>query len=325
MSDELNLYPVLLQIREVMRLVHNILVEILKVLRTGFQALSSLEGVGRIAKIQQSTFGKQEGIGGQDDLLSYLQKIFSGDIFQPLSEKSGASSGGGGGKAVKGLGKMLETTFKDIGESILSAFDPMLLILQLIQPAISAIIEPLNLLSPLLEAWGQILAQLLYPVVIALMEAFEPITPILQMVVESLLPIIELLVLVIQIFAPILEIIAQFIAMSILVGTTALSPLVAGLQFLGGMMVMISDIIFGTMAGVMNSINEFLTYISTTISNVFTNAVNIMRDGGIQIRDAITGVWDDIINSVGDFIDRIKEKFNVFSGGGLDNNTDTWW
>ena len=290
----------------------NLLSNIADTLRTGFQQLiNTMNRVGQIqtqiVAISRGTqlrssdlFKNMAGMTGKGGSVSMrkvndlISEMFTGnkDMFAGMAP---ASKGIGGKKEQKGI----KALFSSIGSSMKAAFGPMALIMQVLSPLINAFLEPMDLMSPLFEQWGMILSQLLYPIILALMPALESLTPLFEVLVYLLLPLVDIIVLLINAFAPLLEILVMVVTWVGVSGGTILRMVTA----LGASIALLQNVFTGWR----NKASDFF-------GNIIQDIVGV----GTKIRDAFT-------DAVADIVGRIKEKFTIFKGGGLDNNTETWW
>ena len=293
------------QVNQLQRIA-TLLSHIAETLRNGFQQM--INTLNRVAQIQtqisainrqftSATFFKDNTpLGATTDMHMVNQIIsdmFSGkkDLFPGMTPAGGMD----GKKEQKGI----KALFSSIGSSMKAAFGPMALIMQILSPLINAFLEPMDLMSPLFEQWGMILSQLLYPIILALMPALEQLTPIFESLIFALMPIVMVIVNLIVALTPLLSLISMVV--------TVVFSWIGGLtSFLG---------IFSMMlAHVQNFFQNMKNVAQTWVSD----AINGVKNFGTRIRDTLA-------EGVQEILDRVKEKFQIFKGGGLDNNTETWW
>lgn len=284
--------------------------EITTILRIGFQTLTNAilrtgqiqASIGAIGKrgadlwkqLGAGAAGQKKGNVPMADVNSIIGDLFSGkaDIFAGMAPAAGV---GGGTKKKKGIGAM----FKSIGKTMSAAFGPIALIMQILGPLINAFLEPLEMLSPLMEEWGMILSSLLVPIMFALMDAMGPMTPMFISLVFALMPIVDILVSLINMLSPVLVILTVVV-------TTLLTWI-------------------GVVTTLASSVTVFFTVIQVGLSGIrdkFTAfAGNIIADA-VGFGDKLRNTFKDAIEKI---VTGIKDKFEIFKGGGLDNNEETWW
>ena len=302
--------------------------------------LSKLLGTGIKGGVAQSAIGKEMGETTVPGLFSKFEKIFAplGDTFKSLltslpkinmaplggivakdtaesiqPQTQAAPSQNMAGKLFKGLGSSL----KGIGKMITSSFSPIMLLFQIISPMINAFLEPLELMSPLFESWGSILSQLLVPIIMALMDALMPLTPVFVALVNMLMPIIMIVAGLLQLLAPFIELLASGL-------TGGLNFIGMFTNFAGGITVGLSvitdavSVITSWFINIQTKLSDFFAYIGGWFDGLWTR----IREKIAGFGNRVTAVWKEVIDGI---FTKIKDKFKVFSGGGLDQDPNTWW
>jgi len=245
----------------------------------------------------------------------FAQGINLGDIsFKALGSALSKSLG----KTFKKMGKGIKDVFGGVGKQLMASFSPMMLLFQILSPMVEAFLEPLDMLQPLLQSWGTILSQLLIPIVLALMDILMPFTPLLTQIVDILMPIIDLIPMLVQIFLPFIEIMVTLLGVGINLIGVFTELIFGGLGPVGEAVAQVTGWISDFVTAIPQKFGEFFNWIREFIDNLWDQIIGSIRGFGQKIRDA----WTDMIDGI---FDNIKDKFTIFDGGGLDNNTETWW
>jgi len=266
---------------------------------------------------------KQVGQSAQPNLKTgWFGSVGAGQVISPQRmqaiQQSIPQPTGGFKKIFGSMGKMLKGVFGNVGKSLFASFGPMMLLFQMLSPLIQAFLEPLDLMTPLFESWGTILSQLLIPIILSLMDILMPFTPVLEALVQLLLPILDIIPAIISWIVPLIEIITTgatgiISAVSVVV-TFIMGAVNTGISFIGEYIAAIA----GFFINISEKFTAFFQWAISWASDLWEGIIDKFRGVGNRIKRVFGDIWDDIVET-------IRDKFNVFSGGGLDNNPDTWW
>lgn len=232
---------------------------------TFFKGMSKLQISKKIEGISTPItqgIGPKQALGGIDKKTVKNSKKFFGNM----------------GKSMKGMMK---------GSAQMAL---MSLAMEPLNAMISAFLEPMEMLTPLFEAWGSILSQLLIPIVIVLMDVLMPLTPVFISLVEALMPLILLTVSIIGWLVPLIELLAAM--------TIALLNLVS---------------IITNSLSILTVLSEGIRVFFATFFGFFTDGWKWISDGLAEIANGIKNFWDNIINGVkdatGNLFDIIEETW----------------
>jgi hypothetical protein len=284
--------------------------------------LAKTSVIGR--KLSTSAFGKETGITKIGQFNQMIDQMFQGVKGTSFgSKEEGAPKGGifsGLTKDFKGVQKLFKNVGKTIGSKVGGAFKSLgpqmlmfALIMEPLQALIGAFLEPLEALTPLFEAWGGILSQLLIPVVQILLAVLMPLTPAFVAIAEALLPLIELLASSVGWLVPVVEILASLIILIARFGEVMIQLwgwLRVGFEtitaFAGG---------FATFfTGLFEGISNFFLGISNFFTTLWANIINGVRNFGDAIGNFFSDLWNGLLEAGRNFLE-----------GGFDGDPDTWW
>ena len=319
-------------------------------MRMAFGMLAKIMAPRSSSGIAKSALGQNLGVSTQGGL---FQKI--DEFFQPLQQfaqnipRSFKGQGQAGLESIPGanmgdlkmgpmikqllapLGRTLKSTFKDVGKSIGASFSPMMLLFQILQPLISAFLEPLELLEPLMSAWGTILSQLLIPIVLSVMDILMPFTPLLSQLVELLLPIISLLPSFINIIIPILEFVINLIMRGITILQIGIVIITGIITAIFEFVAMVSGIIFGFFSTLGGKISTFFTNIKDTLTGWVDTIKNFFNNAKTNATSAVIDFYNKTIGWLFGKLENEPLIENKNAGGTVSRDTmgsvsaDVWY
>ena len=236
--------------------------------------------------VAKTALGQELGIKSKKDMFPKLNEIFS-PIAQPAQ----------GGVSMAPMAKMakgLKGVFAGLGSTILSSFSPMMLLFQILSPLINAFLEPMDMLSPLMEDWGAILSQLLIPIVMALMDILMPFTPLLVLLVQVLMPIIEFVPALVAILVPAITMIVNIIMVAVQVIGSIIAIIMGVINYITTLIAFISTVFFGFFSTLFSKISEFFGKMRDDINKLFNDAINGIKQKIKDILSFFTGFWDSV-------------------------------
>lgn len=274
--------------------------EYLQALFSGTAMFADEEGVTK--KIQPSPW--TGGIRGAFSAKGQIPSLSPGNQISPLNTlmaklpsllttlaHPGQLAGKIGG-AFMGMGGGTANVLSGLGSSLMASFGPLGILLQLLQPLISAFLEPLEMLTPMMEMWGTILSQLLVPVMLMIMAILEPFTPVIISLTQALLPIIELVLGLMTPLLPLINVLAWILDLVLkLVGWLTNFASIGSYfsQYLTGM------------------VQEGITRMKENFLNGF---VDMIQNAVERMRALVLGAFDNIKNKSKDWWDSEDRFWN---------------
>ena len=228
------------------------------------------------------------------------------------------------------LPKLAGGVAKGVGSSMLTkaaALGPQMLALALVMKPVGAllegIMEPLEPITELFGAVGQILGVLLVPIVNQIMRILLPILPILVDVIRMLLPVINFLILPLTFLGNLMQGLGPIIGMVTGVVATlfeAFQPLIDMLGENKGMMKLL-EVAMAILSPIMTIVGGFVEILSGWI----TTLVNWIQDLADKISNAFGNPLDSLVNALNGNKDAVDENTAEKRESGIledDFNTD---
>jgi phage-related protein len=209
---------------------------------------------------------------------------------------------GGIGGTFKKLGKSLSGSLKGVFKSFGQMIPQLALFMLVVDPLmamIGAFLEPLGMLTPLFEIFGSILAQLLVPIMMALMDLLMPFMPLLEAIVQLFMPFIRIFVLIIELLNPVIGLFISF--SKILVNIASVITNVIG--FIAEFAIRFKTFFISLLVTIIKAIVDWFGNIWDTIAKFFSDLFS-------GIGDWFRGIWNSIVNWINDFIDSILFYLN---------------
>jgi len=284
--------PIIAMLSEIKNVVQRVAIAIQNEIKFAASVITKALLTGKT--VANTALGKELGIKSKKEMLPKLDEMF-GPTKLPanLAPKSNVST-----NPMKKIGKSLSSIFKDVGKNITTSFSPMMLIMQILQPLIQAVLEPLDILSPLLSSWGTILSQLLIPIMLALMDVLMPFTPLLLLLVDVLLPIIEIIPALVAVIVPAIEfVISVVMALVNIIGVvvSAIMGFVNGAIYV---VAIITTTIFGFFTETFSKISDFFGKIRTGINDFFNKGINGLKAVINKIKNFFKNLVADIFRAI---------------------------